>query len=213
VVAVFDQVKVTCKQPRDDDAGSKLAAYTAWVAKQNAAFFAGKRPPAPPAGTPGYAGLSECETCHEEAAAFWRTTVHAGAYQNLVDTNQQYDLACVGCHVTGFREPGGSEVVENQTLRDVQCEVCHGPGTFHVDDPESPKAGGALHIRLDAPEEVCGKCHTPEHSDTFDYVAYMRDVLGPGHGPAARTALGEGPTGAELRAAGLAKAGGKCQKM
>jgi hypothetical protein len=208
-VAVFDQIKVTCKLPPDDDARQLLTKYTAWVAEQNAAFFAGKRPPAPPKGTPAYAGTGECETCHEEAVAFWRTTVHAGAYQTLVDTNQQYDLACVGCHVTGFREPGGSEVVENQPLRDVQCEVCHGPGTFHVADPEAKKPL----IRLEAPEEVCGKCHTPEHSDTFDYVSYMRDVLGAGHGPEARKALGEGPTGAELRAAGLAKAGGKCKKM
>ncbi len=211
-VAVFEQVKVTCKLPIDRDAGTKLSTYNAWVAQQNEAFFAGKRPPAPPSGTPAYAGLSECETCHEEAVEFWRTTVHAGAYQTLVDTNQQFDLACVGCHVTGYREPGGSEVVENEGLRDVQCEVCHGPGTFHVAEPESRK-GGASHIRLEAPEEVCGKCHTPEHSDTFDYVAYMRDVLGEGHAPAARKALGEGATGAELRAAGLAKAGGKCPKM
>ena len=212
VVAVFDQVKVTCKQPIDAEAGSTLTAYTAWVAQRNEAFFEGKRAPEPPKGTPGYAGLSECDTCHEEAVEFWRTTVHAGAYQTLVDTNQQFDLACVGCHVTGFREPGGSEVVENRGLRDVQCEVCHGPGTFHVEEPEAAK-GGAQHIRLDSPEEVCGKCHTPEHSDTFDYVAYMRDVLGPGHGAKAREALGDGPTGAQLRAAGLAKAGGKCKTM
>ena len=99
----------------------------------------------------------------------------------------------------------------------MQCEVCHGPGSFHVATPEAPakggKAGGARHIRLQSPEEICGKCHTPEHSDTFDYVAYMRDVLGAGHGPKAREALGDGPTGHELRAAGLAKAGGKCKKM
>ncbi|MEX1361627.1 MAG: multiheme c-type cytochrome [Nannocystaceae bacterium] len=212
VVAVFDQVKITCKLPRDAAAKEDLTAYTAWVAKQNEAFFAGVKAPAPPEGTPGYAGIDECETCHEEAVTFWRTTVHAGAYQTLVDTNQQFDLACVSCHVTGFREPGGSEVVENQGLRDVQCETCHGPGTFHVEEPEAAK-GGALHIQLDSPEEICGKCHTPEHSDTFDYVAYMRDVLGEGHGAEARTALGEGPTGAELRAAGLAKAGGACKKM
>ncbi|MCA9704345.1 MAG: hypothetical protein KDK70_00690 [Myxococcales bacterium] len=212
VVAVFDQVKVTCKQPTDAEAGAELSAYTAWVAEQNQAFYADKQPPAPPEGTPGYAGIGECESCHEEAVAFWRTTVHAGAYQTLVDTNQQYDLACVGCHVTGFREPGGSEVVANQGLRDVQCEVCHGPGTFHVDEPEAAK-GGAQHIALQSPEEICAKCHTPEHSDTFDYVAYMRDVLGEGHGAAARQALGDGPTGSKLRAEGLAKVGGKCKKM
>ena len=63
--------------PRNKNSTSTT--YTAWVAKQNEAFFAGKRAPAPPAGTPGYAGIDECETCHEEAVAYWRTTVHAGA--------------------------------------------------------------------------------------------------------------------------------------
>ncbi|MEM9456387.1 MAG: multiheme c-type cytochrome [Myxococcota bacterium] len=212
VVAVFDQVKITCRLPADADAGSELTRYTAWVAEQNEAFYRGKKPPAPPKGSSGYAGMDECETCHEEAVEFWRTTVHAGAYQTLVDTNQQFDLACISCHVTGFRKPGGSEVVENEGLRDVQCEVCHGPGTFHVDEPEGAK-GGAQHILLESPESICAECHTPEHSDTFDYVAYMRDVLGQGHGQKAREALGDGPTGAELRAAGLAAAGGKCKKM
>ena len=62
----------------------------------------------------------------------------------------------------------------------------------------------------------CGSfqyCHTPEHSDTFDYEAYLRDILGPGHGEKAREKLGEGPTGHELRQAGLKKAGGACKKM
>ena len=188
-VAVFDQVKVTCKLPTDPDAGQRLTTYTAWVAKQNEAFFAGKRAPAPPAGTPGYAGIDECETCHEEAVAYWRTTVHAGAYQTLVDTNQQYDLACIACHVTGFREPGGSEVVENELLRAVQCEQCHGPGSAHVEDPVPETIVRA------APISVCLECHTPEHSDTFDYDAYLRDILGEGHGAPERAKLGAGPTG------------------
>jgi hypothetical protein len=38
-------------------------------------------------------------------------------------------------------------------------------------------------------------------------TAYMRDILGPGHGEAARKKLGDGPTGAQLRKAALDKAG------
>ena len=210
-VAVFDQVKITCKLPVDDTAKDRLKAYNDWVADQNKKLFAGVKPPAPEKGEPSYVGDEECETCHEEALAFWKTTVHAGAYETLVETNQQYDLSCVGCHVTGFRKPGGSEVVENEHLRDIQCETCHGPGSLHVAEPE--KGGKALAIRLDAESDVCGECHTPEHSDTFEYEAYMRDVLGEGHGKARREALGDGPTGAKLRAEGLAKAGGACKKM
>lgn len=211
VIATFDQAKVTCKLPPDDQAKAKLTEYNAWVADGNKKRFAGVKAPPAPEGTASYVGTDECDTCHEEAVAQWKSTVHAGAFQTLVDTNQQYDLSCVSCHVTGFREPGGSEVVENEGLRDVQCEVCHGPGSLHAEDPEGDD--GAQHIELTVKEEVCITCHTPEHSDTFDYTAYLRDIVGDGHGKELRASLGEGATGAELRAAGLAKAGGACKKM
>ena len=202
--------KVTCHGEADPVATKLLAAYDAAVAEENRKRFAGVRPPPPPRGKPGYAGIEQCDLCHEEAVAFWRTTKHAAAYATLEALGKQYDVACIGCHVTGFRKPGGSEVVENEGLRDVQCEVCHGPGSVHVEEPER---GGRPHaIVRDAPAEVCGACHTPEHSDTFDYTAYLRDVLGPGHGQARRDTLGDGPTGAELRAKALAKAGGACKK-
>ncbi len=53
---------------------------------------------------------------------------------------------------------------------------------------------------------MCTGCHTEQHSDTFQYEAYLRDILGPGHGAAARTKLGNGATGHELRSAALARA-------
>ncbi len=212
VIATFEQAKITCKLPVDETAKGELVSYNAWVADGNKKRFAGVKAPPAPAGTAAYVGIDECETCHEEAVEFWKKTPHGSAYKTLVDTNQQFDLSCVSCHVTGFREPGGSEVVENAGLIDVQCEVCHGAGGLHVDEPE--RDGKALNIRLDATEDVvCSECHTPEHSDTFDYDAYLRDIVGVGHGKARRDKLGDGPTGSELRAAGLAKAGGSCKKM
>ncbi len=113
--------------------------------------------------------------------------------------------------MTGFRKPGGSEVVEHAGLENIQCETCHGPGSLHAEHPE--KAGKPFAIRRDVPAEVCLQCHTPEHSDTFDYEAYLRDILGPEHGDGRRSLLGPGPTGRELRAAALEKAGGACKKM
>jgi hypothetical protein len=209
-VATLEQVKVTCRLPVDDAAKAALAAYDERVAGNNKQRFAGVKPPPPARGKPGFAGIEACGDCHEEAVEFWKTTVHAGAYETLVEDNKQFDLSCVSCHVTGFREPGGSEVVENTGLVDVQCETCHGPSSLHVEDGgEKPGL-----TKLEAPAELCAvQCHTPEHSDTFDYVPYLRDILGPGHGEAARKKLGEGPTGHELRQAGLKKAGGACKKM
>lgn len=207
---VFDQVKVTCKLPVDAVAKEALAAYDKRVADQNKTRFTGVKTPEPEEGKAGYVGVETCSDCHDEAVEFWENTPHASAYETLVVDNKQFDLSCVGCHVTGFRRPGGAEVVENEGLVDVQCEVCHGPGSLHAED-----GGDDLSlIKLEAPAELCAtECHTQEHSDTFDYEAYLRDIVGPGHGPKKRESLGDGPTGSELRAAGLAKAGGKCKKM
>lgn len=207
VALIPAQVKVSCRLPADEAAKTALTNYDAMVAQTNRERFAGvKAPPVAP-GQASYVGIESCADCHEEAVTHWRTTVHARGYETLVVANKQYDLSCVGCHVTGFRQPGGSEVVENEGLQAVQCEQCHGPGSLHVEDPSTDN------IRLEAPVDVCLTCHTPEHSDTFDYEAYLRDVLSEGHGAAARAKLGDGPTGRELRAAGLERAGGACKKM
>jgi len=208
-VATFEQVKVTCRAPVDERAQQALRAYDQSVADRNRQRFAGVKAPPVTIGKPAYVGGEACSDCHDEAADFWQTTRHAQAYETLQEDNKEFDLLCVGCHVTGFRKPGGSEVVENLGLRDVQCESCHGPGSAHVDD-----GGNNLSlIARDASAELClTECHTPEHSDTFAYDAYLRDILGPGHGAERRLSLGNGPTGRELREAGLARAGGSCKQ-
>jgi hypothetical protein len=105
--------------------------------------------------------------------------------------------------VTGYGQVGGTSLGHTDHLRDVQCEVCHGPGSTHVDGKglEDPPA-----VHRDTPASTCTGCHTTQHSDTFQYEAYLRDVLGPGHGAAARKKLGDGPTGHTLRTAALARA-------
>jgi hypothetical protein len=159
----------------------------------------------PPRGQASYTGTGSCVDCHADQVAFWNKTVHATAWQTLVDRGQQFDLDCIGCHVTGWDKPGGSNLGHNEPLRDVQCETCHGPGSIHV-------AKGGLEkpfaIKRAPDNDLCAsQCHTKEHSDTFQLEAYLRDVLGPGHGEDRRKKLGDGPTGAQLRKAALDKAG------
>jgi hypothetical protein len=159
----------------------------------------------PAKGVAGYTGIHACVDCHADAAAFWNKTVHATAWKTLEERGQQFDLDCIGCHVTGWQRPGGSNLGHNTKLRDIQCETCHGPGSIHVAKQglEKPAA-----IQLKPATDLCAsQCHTKEHSDTFQLEAYLRDVLGPGHGEVRREELGDGPTGSQLRKVALDKAG------
>ena len=160
--------------------------------------------PPPPAGPERayYVGGEKCVSCHKAAARFWQTTVHAHAWKTLVDVGKEAHDDCVSCHVTGYGEVGGSSLVYTHGLENIQCEVCHGPGSIHIDNrgKETPFAG-----RTKTSESVCLHCHNEKHSDTFNYTAYLRDILGPGHGEDARDKLGTGPTGKELRQAAQAR--------
>jgi hypothetical protein len=192
------------KLPRDPGVAATLQRLARDNGRANLAA-ASPTPPPPEPGRPRYLGDSACTRCHKAAAAFWKTTVHAQAWKTLVNVDKQYDYDCIGCHVTGWQEPGGSNLgsVEKQGLTSVQCEVCHGPGEKHVaeDGMDSPKT-----MHAPAADFCRDRCHTLEHSDTFALEPYLRDILGPGHGEARRKALGDGPTGHALRAKALAAA-------
>ncbi len=184
---------------------SAVTAFYAAAGKANLAAAANVPVKPVAKGKPGYVGGEGCEDCHGEAAEFWKTTRHAQAWETLVERGQEFDHDCIGCHVTGWMQPGGANLGFNDKLRDVQCETCHGPGSIHVAKGGEEKPF-AVH-RGPATELCATQCHTKEHSDTFQLEAYLRDVLGPGHGEALRTQLGDGPTGAALRKAALEKAG------
>ncbi len=124
-----------------------------------------------------YAGSESCKGCHEAAYTWWRNTKHGRAYATLENVHKQFSLACVGCHVTGYNEPGGSTVTHVGSLKDVGCESCHAPGSKHNLEPEV-----AGLVRRNTPEPVCISCHNPEHSARFDYAAFRSLLIVPGHG-------------------------------
>jgi hypothetical protein len=154
-----------------------LDAYDKRVNEHNRQSLADRLPlPAKP-GAPHFAGSESCKSCHETAYAWWRNTKHGRAYATLEQKHKQFDLSCVGCHVVGYNQPGGSTVTHVENLKDVGCENCHGPGSQHNAEPN--KAGL---IARDTPESVCVSCHTHEHSDRFTYEAFKTLMVVPGHG-------------------------------
>ena len=180
-------------------------AYNKASGAANVAAAASVKAPPPPRGQASYVGAEACADCHAEADEFWQRTKHIRAWETLETVGKQLDYECIGCHVTGWDQPGGATLAQNEALRDVQCETCHGPGSIHVDKLGKERP---FSVKRAPAENLCAtQCHTPAHSDTFDRTAYLRDIVGPGHGEALRKSLGEGPTGQALRAAGLAKAG------
>ncbi len=171
---------------------ARIAQYFRAVNEHNRVEYASLRAPPAPRGTAHYVGVETCRDCHEDAYEVWHATPHARAYRTLEDVSKNFNLSCVGCHVTGYRQPGGSEVVQNEGLRDVQCESCHGPGSAHVNARPGPARRAT--ITRNATAEFCAtQCHTPEHSDHFDYQRYLPRILGPGHG----RPMSDGDAGAE----------------
>lgn len=134
---------------------------------------------------------AECAKCHKEQYDFWKMTKHAHAWQTMLDYDAQYDLECITCHTIGYMRPGGYDRPDRVAGREnVQCEACHGPGSFHIDgvaflDPTK--------IIGDAVKMDCERCHNPEHSPEFERPTYVPRVTCPPIDPQApliRGALG-----------------------
>jgi hypothetical protein len=162
---------------KDPSVEADLLAYYKAVDDHNRTTFADRMPPAAAADQPTYVGVEVCSSCHPGPREVWNNTPHSRAYATLASQFKEFNLECVSCHVVGYEQPGGSTVTHVDKLKDVQCEVCHGPGSKHVGAPTDR----TLIVRKPEPAR-CVACHHPPHVEQFDAVAKMQEVLGPGHG-------------------------------
>jgi len=167
---------ITHEVPSDAQIAGIVDAYNARVNEHNRVAFADKLPTPAPPGSPFYVGSSTCQSCHAPAYTWWTQHAHGHAYTTLERVHKQFNLSCVGCHVTGYAQPGGSTVVHNEGLTHVGCESCHGPGSLHARDPSAAK------LTRSPAEGVCKTCHTPEHSDLFEFSSYAQRLRAKGHG-------------------------------
>lgn len=148
-------------------------------------------------GEPFYVGSVKCQACHAEAFAFWKKTNHGTALDTLIEQKKDFNQDCVGCHVVGFEEPGGSVLGKleytvkfseagldlKKDLRHVGCENCHGPGSRHVEAAMFGKLGDPKqHINNKIDETTCTQsCHVTEHSPRFNWDTYIEQITGEGH--------------------------------
>ncbi|MCX5894498.1 MAG: multiheme c-type cytochrome [Proteobacteria bacterium] len=119
-----------------------------------------------------YAGAEKCGSCHQPQYDNWQNTRHAYAYETLMKNCNNFDIECLPCHTTGFKEPGGFTVNQgdDSAFVHVQCESCHGPGKKHI---------GKGDIVRDAGEGMCRQCHDEKNSPRFNYTEYLPIVKCP----------------------------------
>lgn len=174
-----ERVEVREALGSDAPVNKELSDYYRRVNDHNREAFRERKPVAAPEGTASFVGVQVCANCHTEEHAFWKKTRHAAAYETLSRQFKEFNLDCVSCHVTGYEKPGGSTVTHVNELKDVQCEVCHGPGSRHVADNADKLA------IIGSPERSqCGpKCHhLPHVKADWNVDRAFEQIVGKGHG-------------------------------
>ncbi len=114
-----------------------------------------------------YMGYEACLPCHDNIVKGWKTTPHAHAFDTLKQQGEEKQSApgCIKCHVVGYEEDGGFvDMALTPELKDVQCEVCHGPGRKHVENDGDPEF-----LTISPDESSCRTCHTKGQDKNFDF--------------------------------------------
>jgi hypothetical protein len=110
--------------------------------------------------TDHFLGADLCIRCHSGEGEQWKTTSHSVAWQTLIDAKKDATPECIGCHVVGFKQPGGFQTGSDAPrLVNVQCENCHGIGTRHEQFATQFKITPA----------TCIQCHQGENDPDFDW--------------------------------------------
>jgi hypothetical protein len=123
-----------------------------------------------------YIGSKSCKVCHLQQYKQWIETPHARAFYLLMGKKAEDNTKCLECHVTGLNLPGGYEIgKDNEDLKNVNCENCHGPGSLHV---MASRTSASIkekkeNINTKVTKKMCLECHTKEQSPNFDFKKYL----------------------------------------
>lgn len=118
---------------------------------------------------PKYVGSDVCKVCHrEEFDSFMKYARKSKSFDSIERVKkgltEEEIKGCYYCHTTGYGKPGGFiSPEETPYLKNAGCEVCHGPGEFHV------KTKDPSYIKRHLTTEDCEVCHTEERVKAFRY--------------------------------------------
>ena len=147
-----------------------------------------------------YVGVRVCIPCHGggkgcDQYSLWRLSEHARAYAALslpetfeiaeisgVDVPPRESPICLGCHATASTaEPWQLDPTFHRE-DGVQCEVCHGPASNHLEAMHAGKVSSSSMLPIPT-EQDCMVCHRLKdshkkvlNSAQFDYQAALREI-------------------------------------
>lgn len=117
-----------------------------------------------------YVGSHVCADCHDEQFEnFEKFAKKAHSDRSIKimasDLTPEEIKECYTCHTTGYGQPGGFvSFEETPELAHAGCEVCHGPGSAHVDEGGDPEL-----IKSTLAMEDCETCHNAERVGAFNF--------------------------------------------
>jgi hypothetical protein len=118
---------------------------------------------------PAFLGSDACRQCHEqEYNSFMQYAKKSKSFTSIERVKkgltQEEIRGCYACHTTGYGQPGGFISIEKTPhLKNAGCEVCHGPGEFHV------KTRNPQYIKRKMTLKDCEVCHISERVKAFNY--------------------------------------------
>ncbi|WP_461209645.1 cytochrome c family protein [Desulfocurvus sp. DL9XJH121] len=117
-----------------------------------------------------FVGAEACKDCHEqeyENFTKFAKKAHSDRSVKLMasDLTEEEIKTCFTCHTTGYGQPGGFVSFEKTPqLAIAGCEVCHGPGSLHVEEGGDPSL-----IKGDLALQDCETCHNEERVGAFNF--------------------------------------------
>jgi hypothetical protein len=116
-----------------------------------------------------YVGSQVCAECHpDEYARFKAHSKKSKSYTSIERMAGKLTTAerneCYQCHTTGYGKPGGfRSLQETPELKNTGCEVCHGPGSLHVETEDPSDLIQEISI------EKCKSCHNDQRVAAFRF--------------------------------------------